>query len=154
MASSQGRAVVPGRQAASSRLRGVMGLLALLGTACEQPEPLALEHEVYEVDGESETLVDASCDELPENEGSFGFGFGTAPGARPVAYSFNYAFETERVLFSAGPADGPPLTQREYDEAFLRSDGVDDFLVELGENFALHVINRAAPGCSGPGKLP
>ena len=142
---SGGRAL---EAASRCRVTVVLGLLALLA-ACAEPEPLALEHEVYEVDGGVESLVDSGCDELPEGPGeAFGFGLGTAPGLRPVAYAFNYLFENETVLFSAGVAGEAPLAEREYDATFLRSDAVDDFSVDLGEGFALHMINRAAPGCA------
>jgi hypothetical protein len=154
MAISERCRAVGGRTAVSWCRGSRLWWLALLGAACAEPEPLALEHEVYEVDDGNETLVEASCDELPQDGSSFGFGLGTAPGIRPVSYSFNYDFQMDRVSFSAGSTDGAVRVERQYDEAFLGAGGVDDFLVELGDNFALHVINRAAAGCSGAGTLP
>lgn len=150
------------------------GLLGVLLAACG-PEPLALEHEVYEVDGGVESLVDAGCNELPEGPGAaFGFGFGTAPSVRPVAYTVSYLFETERVLVAAGPAGSPGLLElsdptrvsggssadadgaieREYDAAFLASDEVDEVAVALGASFGLRLVNRGVPGCSVSSGVP
>jgi hypothetical protein len=128
----------------------VLGVAALAFMACVQPEVLALEHEVYEVLDGVETLVDSGCTELPQGLGEgFGFGFGTAPGVRPVAYSVSYSFENERVLVSAGAADGSEVTEREYDEAFLSS-GQE---VELADDFALRLRNRGVSECDTPGGI-
>lgn len=126
---------------------GGVSLFAMALSACLEPEPLALEHEVYEVEGGVETLVDSGCSELPDEPGSgFGFGFGTAPGLKPVAYSVSYSFDNDSVLVSAGEAGGA-VTEREYDELFLSSGQEDEFVVELTDDFALRLVNRGVSGC-------
>jgi hypothetical protein len=132
----------------------LLGFVALAFVACVPPEVLALEHEVYEVQGGVATVVDSGCTELPQGPGEgFGFGFGTAPGIRPVAYSVSYSFENERVLVSAGAADGSELTEREYDEAFLSSGQEDEFVVELADDFALRLRNRGVSECDTSGGI-
>ena len=76
----------------------------------------------------------------------FGFGFGTAPGLKPVAYSVSYSFDNDSVLVSAGEAGGA-VTEREYDELFLSSGQEDEFVVELTDDFALRLVNRGVSGC-------
>lgn len=140
------------------QLRAVAALTACtLLSACAMPEVLALEHEVYEVEGGVETLVDSGCSELPDAPGAgFGFGFGTAPGGSVVPYFVSYEFQSDLVRVSAGAA-GLPATEAEYDEAFLRAGGEDELVVELADGFALRLLNRAVDGCdvsagaSGPG---
>jgi hypothetical protein len=118
----------------------------VLLSGCAQPEVLAFQHDVYEVDGGVEISVSSGCDELPRDPGAgFGFGLGTAPGIKPVAYSISYEFRNDSVSMTAGATEGAP-TQREYDAAFLSSGGEDDFFIELTADFGLHVINRAVPG--------
>lgn len=124
------------------------GLLGLALTACAEPEPLALEHEVYEVVGGVESLVNENCTELPDElGGGFGFGFGTAPAGGSVAYSVSYEFDSDGAVVSAGAADGSGFVEREYDEAFLRSGLSDELVVELEEGFTLRLVNRGASGC-------
>lgn len=137
---------------ASSRLgwpAAVTTAWALALAACAQPEVLALEHEVYAVEAGVETLVSSGCDVLPDEPGAgFGFGFGTgpAPGGVGVGYSVSYEFENELVRVSAGGSSGPS-TEVEYDEAFLRSGGEDELVLELADDFALRLVNRAVNGC-------
>jgi hypothetical protein len=110
---------------------------------------LALQHEVYEVGSGVETSVTSGCDELPRDPGAaFGFGLGTAPGIRPVAYSVSYEFRNDSVSMSAGATEGEPV-RREYDAAFLSSGGEDEFFVELAPDFGLRVLNRGVPGGCG-----
>lgn len=126
----------------------LFGVIALALAACAQPEPLALEHEVYEVEGGVESLVDSRCTQLPEQPGeSFGFGFGTAPGGALVSYAVSYAFENDRVVVSAGALGGAGLSERVYDEAFLSSGREDEFVVGLADDFALLLRNRGVSGC-------
>lgn len=124
------------------------GLLALALMACAEPEPLALEHEVYEVVDGVESLVDEGCTELPDEPGAgFGFGFGTAPGGARVAYSVSYDFDGDSAVVSAGATGGSGFVEREYDAVFLRSGQSDELVVELEEGFALRLVNRGASGC-------
>jgi len=110
---------------------------------------LAMQHEVYEVEGGVETSVVSGCDELPGDPGAaIGFGLGPAPGFRPVAYTVSYEFHNDTVSMSAGAAEGEPV-RREYDELFLSSGGEDEFFVALSEDFGLRVVNRGVPGGCG-----
>lgn len=132
-------------------LAGAM-LWGLAVQACvAPPEPLALEHEVYEVQGGAETLVDSGCTELPTETGAgFGFGFGAAPGPSPSGYSVSYTFENDSVLVSAG-AFGGNSTEREYDELFLSTEREDELVVEIAPDFALRLVNRGVSGCGVSG---
>ena len=130
------------------RAGALLGAAALALAACAQPEPLSLEHEVYEVEGGVERLVDSGCTQLPEDPGaSFGFGFATAPGGAAVSYSVSYTFENDRVVVSAGAFGGAGLSERVYDEAFLSSGREDEFVVGLADDFALLLRNRGTSGC-------
>jgi len=148
-ARTEGEARVAQRGAGRGRW-GALGLLLIAaGPGCAQPEVLALEHEVYEVDAGVERQVNSGCDELPQAPGSgLGFGFGTAPGAAPVPYSVSYEFGNDSVSMSAG-AFGGELAQREYDAAFLRAGDEDEFFVDLSDGFGLRVLNRGVPGGCG-----
>lgn len=126
---------------------GYVSLFAAVLPACLEPEPLALEHEVYEVEGGVETLVDSGCTELPDGEAGFGFGFGAAPGGAPVPYFVSYTFESDSVLVSAGAFDGN-ATEREYDELFLSSGQEDELFVDLAQDFGLLLVNRGVRGCA------
>lgn len=137
------------------RIGAGLGLLALALVACAEPEPLALEREVYEVVDGVESLVDEGCTELPDElGGGFGFGFGTAPSGDGVAYSVSYDFDSDSVVVSAGALSGSGLVEREYDEVFLRSGQTDELVVELAEGFALRLVNRGATGCGLSGAAP
>jgi hypothetical protein len=117
---------------------------------CVEPEVLALQHDVYEVDGGVETSVVSGCDELPRDPGAaFGFALGPAPGIRPVAYTVRYEFQNDTASMSAGAAEGEPV-RREYDEVFLSSGEEDEFFVALSDDFGLRVVNRGVPGGCGP----
>ena len=123
----------------------LFGVIYLALAACAQPEPLALEHEVYEVEGGVESLVDSRCTQLPERPGeSFGFGFGTAPGGALVSYAVSYAFENDRVVVSAGALGGAWALQESQHAGAGRE---DEFVVGLADDFALLLRNRGVSGC-------
>ena len=63
-----------------------------------------------------------------------------------MAYSVSYEFQNALVRVSAG-GSGVPSTEVEYDEAFLRSGGEDEIVVELASDFGLRLLNRAVDGC-------
>ena len=144
------------RSAQLGRWMGARAWLAVLALplwaltpGCAEPEVLALQHDVFEVSGDVETSVTSGCDELPQDPGAaFGFGLGTAPGIRPVAYSISYEFNNDTASMSAGAVESEPV-RREYDAAFLSSGAEDEFFVVLSDDFGLRVVNRGVPGGCG-----
>ena len=118
---------------------GVAAGLMLL-SACAEPEPLALNHEVSEVRSDGETVVVSSCTELDPGTG---FGFGTAGD---VTYGVDYTFSRDAVDVRVSNATGV-VAEREYTREFLISGERDEIVVPVSDDVALRLVNSGSFGC-------